>query len=591
MNILDVSKLGNRWKGHFDTTASYKKGDVVRVGDKTQVFTDDTGTKTDFAVGQIQFTEKGQIAANQTSFPVGRDGQEFMSRGDGSGGFISEFRHNNERNGTRVVSLQDHTSARDNCEYVNNYVPTYRMTDGSLRAFGNVSQNAAGTQDVNSQNRKDSLTIPLPHGVKAKKHWVGLAHIFVLGEDNILYGGGFQWSGQFSGSTATVAQQIRQISHREGDAIQEEIKEMALSGYNWNGYQCFMALGVSGKVYVWGRQAFNSFGIASASSQGTPQLIPWTADRPIKKCYIHAGYYSTSYLIDTEDVLLTAGANSRNLHPFETKAYVPGDNTTGHQVFNPWGSDSVKIAHIACHDSDGHWASGTQYYTHIAVTLEDGRCYVIGNGNNQLGWNALPNGWSYGWRINPNLPFHTNVKKLMTKNGGYASAVALMKDGTIQHNGYSPGSATNANTAANYWQEHNSNTTGYLGPDLNNVQDLQGLGSRYGETWAVRQADGKMYIWGRGNGGTYGTGTAEGTQNGGTTSGTVNGTTGAHTYALCPANITDFVLHGYCYDATGYGYISALDDKGQAWGWGYGGNTTAQDDDNEDQRTPNRIRF
>jgi hypothetical protein len=189
------------------------------------------------------------------------------------------------------------------------------------------------------------------------------------------------------------------------------------------------------------------------------------------------------------------------------------------------------------------------------------------------------------------------VEKLMTKNGGYASAVALMKDGTIEHNGASYASATNTATGTNHWQKFNqAATAGYNGPDLNNVVDLQGLGARYGEKWAVRQADGKMFVWGINGQGGCGTGNTSTPQNGGTTNGaagisSTGQNTGHHTYALLPANIVDFRMYGYATDATDYANIVALDDTGQAWSWGYGAQTTNQDDDNEDNRTPRKLRF
>jgi alpha-tubulin suppressor-like RCC1 family protein len=598
MNILDVSKLGNRWKGTFSSTASYNKGDVVRVGDKTQVFTDSAGTKIDFAVGQVQFTQKGQVAANQTDFPVGRSGQEFHSVSDGSGGFKSEFRHDKERNGTRVVSLtQDAPSRNVGCIYVGGYSPTFTMTDGTLRGYGEMHNGALGKGAV-SQNRKDPVTIPLPFGKRVKKHWTpGYRHLFVLDEDNVLYGSGYQWSGQGTGTTATVYGFLRPISHDSGDDIQEEITTI-VGGYDYQGYNSFMALGVSGKVYAWGTQrgSVYPFGLPLTSDYERPTLIPWTADRPIKRVFNYAGYYPRSFLIDFDGKMYCAGQNSRNLLGTNTTAYDPSNPTTGHQLFDPWGAENAKVKWVMNHSSDGHWAAGTQYYCHTAITLEDGRCYVVGNGNNQVGWQ--PNGgWTYGWNLNANYPFHTGVEKLMTKNGGYASAVALMKDGTIEHNGASYASATNTATGTNHWQKFNqAATAGYNGPDLNNVVDLQGLGARYGEKWAVRQADGKMFVWGINGQGGCGTGNTSTPQNGGTTNGaagisSTGQNTGHHTYALLPANIVDFRMYGYATDATDYANIVALDDTGQAWSWGYGAQTTNQDDDNEDNRTPRKLRF
>ena len=105
---IDVSNLGYRWKGTYNPASTYVKGDVVKVGDETHVFTDNNNTKQKFAVGQRQLTEKGSVAVDNTISPVGAKGTELRSKATTIGGtatFTPEFRHSRDRNGTKVKEL------------------------------------------------------------------------------------------------------------------------------------------------------------------------------------------------------------------------------------------------------------------------------------------------------------------------------------------------------------------------------------------------------------------------------------------------------------------------------------------------------
>ena len=495
MNNLDISKIGYRWKGEYSSGGSYAKGDVVRVGTKTQVFTDDNGNKRDFAVGENQFSAKNQIALDSNdTYPTGYSGMNLKS----SSGNKPEFKHGNERDGGRVVKLAK--TRTGDVEYVSAYHMGAVMTDGSLRTWGDQTNAAQGhgTQDWNRM-LPSKANLPPQFVYPVKNAWISYRHTYVVDSNNVLYVTGEQhgFAGNNQSTSLTETTIYRQISHDDQDAIQEEIVDIS-SVYGWNAYRPVLLLGASGKVYSMGQARHWAFGQTDNNNHRSPRLIAFTADHPMSKIFMHPQYYQTSTLIDTEGKMWTAGYTSRNFIEFST-------DSLGHQKYDPWGDDNARVAHVCKHESDGHWASGTQYYFHGAITLEDGRCYVIGNGNNQVGFGTASTdaGWTYGWDLKPQYPFFTGIKKLLTKNGGYAVAIALMQDGTLRHRGYSPQSPNGSNTSE--WLEFNSNTSGYLGPDITNVVDLQGIGARYGSAFAARTSTGKMINWGYWHAGwTYG---------------------------------------------------------------------------------------
>ena len=157
MNNLDISKIGYRWKGEYSSGTSYAKGDVVKVGTKTQVFIDDNGNKRDFAVGENQFSSKNQIALDSNdTYPTGYSGMNLKS----SAGNKPEFKHGNERDGGRVVKLAK--SRTGDVEYVAPYHMGAIMTDGSLRTWGDQTNSAQGhgTSDWNRTVSYTHLTLP-----------------------------------------------------------------------------------------------------------------------------------------------------------------------------------------------------------------------------------------------------------------------------------------------------------------------------------------------------------------------------------------------------------------------------------------------
>ena len=103
------------------------------------------------------------------------------------------------------------------------------------------------------------------------------------------------------------------------------------------------------------------------------------------------------------------------------------------------------VAHVTSHESDGHWATGSQYYRSNLLTRNNGDLYVSAiSVGGQIGFSHPNQEAAY-----PDLGdvWLTGVKYAAVKNGGYDLAVALMKDGTIKGRGYSPLSGTGTNTS------------------------------------------------------------------------------------------------------------------------------------------------
>ena len=577
---IDVSKLGYRWKGELDNATSYKKGDTVRSNNEVHVFTQDSSSNhlanlTKVAVGQNELV-KGQVAVNSTSAPTGYDGMELHSASSGSS-FIPEFRHGREKNGTRAVALIK--TNQSGAQYYPGYGLGAIMTDGTVRLWGYRNASGLGRGSSNVSDMLPAMAGLPKDAARIKKGWSFHYHMFLLDEDNRLWGTGTRSSGHGSTSESLV---FKPISHEAGYAIQEEITDIS-GGYDFYGYYGFMALGVSGKVYAWGQQRQYHFGLkdGNVSDVTQPTVVPISEEHPMAYIYNHQATYSTSHLVTREGKLYTAGQANRNLHPYDTANF-------GHRLFDPWGSENAKVRWVQLHESNSHWASGSQYNHHTAVTLEDGRCYVIGNGHGQVGFGTASTdaGWVYQWQLDPRYPFHYNVEKLMTTNGGYATAMAWMKDGTLQHRGYSVSSPTNANTTE--WTAFNSTTSGYLGPDIANIVDMRGNGGEHGAFWMIRTSDNKMIGIGKTNQGCAGQGSYETNTNGANPSLANNN---HMDWVKCPANLVDFSLHGYTNSSNGYSTVHALDDKGRTWVWGSGNYGATQDDDNEAIAIPKMVTY
>jgi len=182
----------------------------------------------------------------------------------------------------------------------------------------------------------------------------------------------------------------------------------------------------------------------------------------------------------------------------------------------------------------------------------------------QVGWGSLPNSTSSRPRLQD--VWNTNVAMCAVKNGGYDQAIALKKDGTVEGIGYSPLSGTGANSSV--WTQY---------PVITGAVDQKGLGSRHGQTIAIRTSSGLIYDWG------YNNGAGSGLQQ-----------SYPHSNPLPVVHSRPFVDHakaGVQYDGTNNHWTIALDDQGDVWTWGSGNFEGTDPNDGEDAYVPTQVKF
>jgi len=548
--IIDVKKLGHRWKGVYNSNTTYEKGDVVRVGDDVKKVNAD-GTLSEFAQGQQNLTEKGQVLTDRAVPAEGKKGQILHTASSGSN-YTPQFRFTDERNGTKAVSLIQ-SNSKGHMKYTcNGEIAGAVMTDGTVRFIGQHRYGHGGTGDRNV-SRGLATVVPFPKDTYIVKAWKAVNHMFAVDSTGKLWGTGNGYSGNGTSSVAPIMTDISTNSDIGDDKIID-----FESQYDWYGYYQFFAIGESGKLYAWGSNRHGSLGLGDTTARYSPTLVPLPYDEgvKIKKAYNNGQYHNGSMIIDTDDNLWGCGHATQ---------YFGGDDTIYTFRKNTLFTD---VAHVTSHESDGHWASGNQYYRSNLLTRNNGDLYVsaitvggqvgFGHPNQEQAYPDLGDVWL------------TGVKYAAVKNGGYDQVVALMKDGTVNGRGYSPLSGTGANT-----------TVWTAWPQITDAVEMWGVGARHGQSVDILTQRGT--IWSVGY--NYGDGAGATNQNG------TNISNSELREVLHPYEFVDVAKAGYQYDGNNYHATYALDENGDVMIWGSGQYERGAGNDAEDMYVPTQIKF
>jgi hypothetical protein len=226
------------------------------------------------------------------------------------------------------------------------------------------------------------------------------------------------------------------------------------------------------------------------------------------------------------------------------------------------------VAHVTSHESDGHWATGSQYYRSSLLTRNNGDLYIAAT---SIG-GQISCGHPNQTAANPDLQdvWLTGVKYAAIKNGGYDQAIALMKDGTIKGRGYSPLSGTSTNT-----------TVWTTWPQITDAVEMWGVGSRYGQSVDILTQRGTIWSVGYNNGDGAGS-----QQQAGTALSNSQLKEVLHPYAF-----VDVAKSGYQQDSTNSHATYALDVHGDIYIWGSGNYERGAGNDSEDMYVPTQIKF
>lgn len=549
--MIDIKKLGHRWKGAYNSNTTYEEGDVVRQGDDVKKVNAD-GTLSDFAQGQQNIGAKGQILTDTTEPVQGKTSQVLHSASDGSN-FKPQWRFTDERNGTKAVSLTDSRSKGHMKYYAGSDVVGAVMTDGTLRVIGNKRYGMGGVGDVNV-SRGLAWVVPFPKGTYIVKAFNAPAsHLFAIDSEGQLWGTGYDVSGNGTNSVCNMMTNISQGSDMEGETIVDFEAQN-----DWNGYRSCFAIAASGKVYAWGRNQFGQLGLGvSTDPVNTPTLVPMPDGIRINKVFTGGGYYTPTMMTDQNYDMWGCGYGL---------SYMGSNYTSNTFIKN---TKFNNVGHMTFHESAGHWSGAGSYYRSSSITTRDGKLYIAElNVSGQVHWGSLGGGTDPD-EPSPNDVWLTGVKYAAVKNGGYDQVVALMNDGTIKGRGYSPLSGTNTNTQV--W------TTW---PTITDAVEMWGVGARHGQHVDILTQRGTIFSVG------YSNGDGAGTQQ-------QAGVTQASTLreVLHPYAFVDVTKAGYQYDGNNIHNTVALDEYGDVYIWGTGNLERGAGNDAEDMYVPTQIKF
>ena len=152
---LDISKLGFRWTGEYNTSKSYVDGDVAFKDGYAKAYINSTWT--DFGIDQQDLSTGELLLKDQGA--SGLPGQNFLVRNDGTVGFDTPAL----RTGTLASSLggqlehYSHNKTTVNCWHA-------LMSDGSVRGVGLNEDGQLGVGEDGIFVRP--VTVPFPRDKK-----------------------------------------------------------------------------------------------------------------------------------------------------------------------------------------------------------------------------------------------------------------------------------------------------------------------------------------------------------------------------------------------------------------------------------------
>ena len=554
---IDITKLGYRWVGQYSPTATYKENDIV-YKDSGAYKVNADGTLTEFALGQSDVTTKGHLLTGGDS--IGGVNSQILHSKLNSG---IEFRHTDERNGTYVKRLMNDgiNSSHRGAPYGSGYyTPMAIMSDGTVRVWGqrNNDGRAGVGVSANNINTYRPMQVCFPKGVVIEQVY-GNVNCRVAVDST---GQSWGWGHYDGHGTSAVSNSF--IPKKHSDTLPELASEKivdVITSYLWYGVGHTLLLTESGKVYGYGVNNYGQLGDSTTSNVYTIKRIGAELGKIIRMFSQGSTYGWTILQTENKDIYTSGNHGGYGLNP-------QGTEFQKVSLLNGVGSP-VKDIISNLHDFHG---AGTSYYGSLVTIHENGNAYVFSNGfYSSNTWGSQ--GYN-GMNLVVSDPFDTNVKELITMNGGYPNALSLRNDGTIWHRGlhYGTSPTGGASTTWNQFTDYNSNA-------ITNVIKIFMSGGHYTHHMSALTQDGLLYCWGN-------------TQNGGDGIGVANTndpSTGLRPVKI-PEKIIDYAVYGYGSSGTGYFSVFALSETNTLYAFGY--NTYyAVNDYNGYKSSPKRVVF
>lgn len=571
---IDISNLGQKWRGLYSDSAEYKKGDVVRKDGHPQVYNGTNWSK--IGVSQLNATTKGEILSPGATRSInGVSGQELVV---GSGGVI-QFAYKEGRHGNTVHKLARTQHRPAEGEVWNKGIGSalysfphqnfgFIMTDGSVRMIGRSNNGTLGTGNTNDISRAFPVTAAFPPGTAPIVDLVIGPHastVAAIDADGQLWMWGENNYGQCGVGNTSDLSVPTLINGRGQLPANAKVTSVEFGTAPWWAYHCTMLQCDDGRIYAMGSNRYGSLGFENGSTSDTysPTLVPISERLNIVRYYPTAQYHQSTVWITNEGHVYMCGE-------YNSIGRTAVDNAS-YSYPRLWAQSIIDpIKHFSNEESDSHARTGDQYYRHYTFTSWAGNTYRWGHTQIYSG-----TGPSYpsaeAWVPWLDDRHGQQAAEYYGTQGDYPTNMLRTKDGRIYGLGYGGhGAATFGNGNQSQWLELTD-----LGSDN---KYLWHGGARYGKASLVWKNDGRIIYWGMARNGVAGMGADF---------------SGTNTEPVkLNRKIVDFQVAGYGYDDTGYNRLYFLDEHGVAYGCGQNNyNVLGFDDDNENIYTPTTVIF
>ena len=565
---IDISKLGYRWKGHYSSTQTYTKGDVVRKDGKVLAWTGADWKQ--WAADQQNATASGELATpDEGQTLTGIEGQELYV----SGANTLEWRYTKGRKVAAAVKLPEQRYGGD-CSQFGGPQGFALMTDGTIRAWGRNNNGALGdgVDADRHRTRATSVAFP-PYAPPMVKMWRGWYNFFSLDTNGQLWAWGYNNVGQCGvGNTSNVTVPVM-ISGRGDLPLNDKVVDVhCATGYY--GYNFTLVRTENGRVYHMGYNRYGVAGCNHSNNNSVPTLCQISAKYPIKKMFAFGHYHAGSFLIDEQGRMWCAGEQN-------TIGRVQNNDNpnTIHELWTQSEFDPVKV--VYGEESDEHVNAGSQYYRQYMIISEAGNVYSWGHGSTySSGTNNISDN-TYGTTETWVPKLDSRISDAVSGGvgaGWYHMALVVKSDGTMW------GIGNNQDSVLGYYGGTNSSwgrvDPGNLGLSYKEIFVRSG---RHGKSAAGLTTDGRVVHWGMSGPGQQG--------NGYNSNEPTNGAAMLPGYVdMSEGYLERFNYSGWTDDGDCYQVCHAIIGDGNVYGWGHNGYAqVGSDDDQENVFVPTPV--
>ena len=451
---IDVKKLGYRWKGNHTATASYERGDVVRMNGDVKYH--DGNAFVTMASGQSDANIKGAIAAKTPgSVQVSGTSDQVLHVGANNN---PEFQFSEGRSSTSVRKMAKVMGGRYGgfAGRGGRQLMAAIMTDGSVRIWGSNQYSTAGVGlHTTSSSLPEKVAFPSDAPEMSEVYMTDTYTSWAIDAEGGLWAWGYGGGYAFGTPGNVVNRGLPEKLNGRGDIPEDaKIINFFCSQRNPNQYSThyyvFWCIDDGGNVYGWGN---NSYGLTGAESTLTqieePTLIPLSQRENIVDIQCFANRQYGTYFITETGKLYAVGDTFST--PWQS-ATAQDDTNSIPALWMPSTYDPVKKVSVNYGRIN---STASSFLCRFLIVTTNGKLYSWGNTQNATALYGMPDYVSgvkaaYDNRID-------DVKDAYVRMGYTGTQYVLKWDGTIWGIGYcqhiDPVAGTNKNTNFTQWTD------------------------------------------------------------------------------------------------------------------------------------------